>query len=139
AIRRDDVRTMIRVLKDNEIVWYAPDQSYRKKGAEMVRFFGIPAASNTSTSRLARITGAAVMMFSHERLPRSQGYRIVIHPPLENFPSEDPVADTERFHQFIESEVRRNPEQFWWIHRRFKGLSADYPDYYSRSAPPAPA
>jgi KDO2-lipid IV(A) lauroyltransferase len=130
AIQRDDVRTMIRALKDNEIVWYAPDQSYRKKGAQMVPFFGIPAASNTFTSRLAELTGATVMFFSHERLPDAKGYRVAIHPPLENFPSGDARADTERFHHFIEDEVRRIPEQFWWIHRRFKGLSEDYPDYY---------
>jgi KDO2-lipid IV(A) lauroyltransferase len=130
AIQRDDVRTMIRALKDNEIVWYAPDQSYRKKGAQMVPFFGIPAASNTFTSRLAELTGATVMFFSHERLPDAKGYRVAIHPLLENFPSGDARADTERFHHFIEDEVRRIPEQFWWIHRRFKGLSEDYPDYY---------
>jgi KDO2-lipid IV(A) lauroyltransferase len=135
AIQRDDIRTMIRALKENEIVWYAPDQSYRKKGAQMVPFFGIPAASNTFTSRLAQMTGAAVLTFSHERLPDSKGYRVVINPQLEGFPSGDAVADTERFHHFIEGEVRRNPEQFWWIHRRFKGLSPDYPDYYAAAAP----
>jgi KDO2-lipid IV(A) lauroyltransferase len=133
AIQRDDIRTMIRALKENEVVWYAPDQSYRKKGAQMVPFFGIPAATNTFTSRLAQMTGAAVLTFSHERLPDSKGYRVAINPPFEHFPSGDPIADSERFHHFIESEVRRNPEQFWWIHRRFKGLSADYPNYYGAS------
>lgn len=135
AIQRDDIRTMIRALKHNEVVWYAPDQSYRKKGAQMVPFFGIPAASNTFTSRLAQMTGAAVLTFSHERLPDSKGYRVAIHPAFEQFPGDDPAADTARFHRFIESEVRRNPEQFWWIHRRFKGLSPDYPDYYAAHPP----
>jgi len=134
AIQRDDVRAMVRALRSNEIVWYAPDQSYRKKGAEMVPFFGIPAATNTFTSRLASMTGAAVLLFSHERLPGSAGWRVAIHPALESFPSQDAVADTERFHQFIEAEVRRIPEQYWWIHRRFKGLSQDYPDYYGAKA-----
>jgi Kdo2-lipid IVA lauroyltransferase/acyltransferase len=138
AIQRDDIRTMIRALKENEIVWYAPDQSYRKKGAQMVPFFGIPAASNTFTSRLAQMTGAAVLTFSHERLPDAQGYRVAINPPLEGFPSGDAALDTELFHRFIEGEVRRNPAQFWWIHRRFKGLSPDYPDYYGMSRPPTP-
>ena len=137
AIRRDDIRAMIRALKANEIVWYAPDQSYRKKGAQMVPFFGVPAATNTFTSRLAAMTGAAVLFFSHERLPHSQGYRVVVHPPLENFPGDDEIADTLIFNHFIESEVRRIPEQYWWIHRRFKGLSADYPDYYARKGAPA--
>jgi KDO2-lipid IV(A) lauroyltransferase len=134
AIRRDDIRAMVRALKANEVVWYAPDQSYRRKGAAMVPFFGIPAATNTFTSRLANMTEAAVLLFSHERLPGDAGWRIRIHPALAGFPSDDPIADTERYHHFIESEVRRIPEQYWWIHRRFKGLTADYPDYYGARA-----
>jgi KDO2-lipid IV(A) lauroyltransferase len=132
AIPRDDVRTLITALKANEPVWYAPDQSYRKKGAQMVPFFGIPAATNTATSRLARMTGAAVVPFFQERLAGSQGYRLVIHPALENFPSDDPVTDAQRFNQLIEAQVRKVPAQYLWIHRRFKGLSADYPNYYAQ-------
>jgi len=134
AIARDDIRGMIRALKENSCVWYAPDQSYRKKGAEMVRFFGLPAATNVFTSRLARLTGAAVLLYSHERLPGSQGYRVRISPALADFPGSCPIADAERFNRFIESEVRRIPEQYWWIHRRFKGLSGDYPNYYGKAA-----
>lgn len=131
AIPRDDVRTLIASLKSNEPVWYAPDQAYRKKGAEMVPFFGIPAATNTATSRLARMTGAAVLPYFQERLPSGR-YRMVIHPMLENFPSDDPAADARRFNELIEAQVRRVPEQYLWIHRRFKGLTPDYPDYYKR-------
>ena len=130
AIPRDDIRTLIGALKANEPVWYAPDQSYRKKGAEMVPFFGIPAATNTATSRLARMTGAAVLPYFPERLPGSQGYRMVIHPMLDNFPSESPVADAERFNRLIEAHTRHVPAQYLWIHRRFKGLGGDYPNYY---------
>jgi Kdo2-lipid IVA lauroyltransferase/acyltransferase len=129
AIPRDDVRTLIKALKDGEVVWYAPDQSFRKKGAEMVRLFGIPAATNTATSRIAGMTGALVLPYFFERLPGG-GYKGVIHPPLEDFPSDDPVADAERFNRIVESEVRRMPDQYLWIHRRFKGLSPDYPKYY---------
>ncbi|MFC4309030.1 LpxL/LpxP family Kdo(2)-lipid IV(A) lauroyl/palmitoleoyl acyltransferase [Steroidobacter flavus] len=131
AIQRDDVRTLITALRANEPVWYAPDQAYRKKGAEMVPFFGIPAATNTATSRLARMTGAAVLPYFQERLPNGD-YRMVIYPMLEDFPSDDPVADAKRFNALIELQVRRFPEQYLWIHRRFKGLSPDYPDYYKR-------
>lgn len=135
AITRDDVRTLITALKSNEPVWYAPDQAYRKKGAEMVPFFGIPAATNTATSRLARMTGAAVLPYFQERLPDGR-YRMVIHPMLENFPSDDPAADARRFNALIEAQVRRVPEQYLWIHRRFKGLTPDYPDYYKRRPSP---
>ena len=130
AIPRDDVRTLIKALKEGDVVWYAPDQSFRKKGAEMVKLFGIPAATNTATSRIAGMTNALVLPYFFERLPGG-GYRGTIHPPLDNFPTDDPVADTERFNRIVEAEVRRVPDQYLWIHRRFKGLTADYPDYYS--------
>jgi KDO2-lipid IV(A) lauroyltransferase len=131
VIARDDIRSMVRVLKGGGVVWYAPDQAYRGKGAEMVPFFGIPAASNTATSRLARLTGAAVLPYFVERLPDARGYRVRIGPPIEGFPSTDSVADTLHFHALIEAHVRRVPEQYLWLHKRFKGIAPDYPDYYA--------
>lgn len=133
-IAHDDIRTMIRALKKNEAVWYAPDQSYRNKGAAMVKFFGIPAATTTATSRLARISGAAVLTYFPERLPGNAGYRVVIGPAFEDFPSADSVCDVERFNALLEAQIRRVPEQYLWVHRRFKGLGADYPDYYGRDS-----
>lgn len=135
AIARDDIRTLVAALGANEVVWYAPDQSYRKKGAQMVPFFGIPAATNTATSRLASMTGAPVLPYFPERLPGGSGYRIVIRPPVEGFPSGDAQADAARFNTLIEEQVRRVPDQYLWIHRRFKGLDADYPDFYARRRP----
>jgi Kdo2-lipid IVA lauroyltransferase/acyltransferase len=133
-IAHDDIRTMIRALKKNEAVWYAPDQSYRNKGAAMVHFFGIPAATTTATSRLARISGAAVLTYFPERLPGNAGYRVVIGPALENFPGTDSTCDAERFNRLLEAQIRRVPEQYLWVHRRFKGLATDYPDYYGRDS-----
>lgn len=134
TIERDDIRGMVRALRRNDCVWYAPDQSYRNKGAEMVPFFGIPAATNVATSRLAQLTGAAVLLYSHERLPDAKGYRVVVGPILEGYPSGSTQQDARRFNHFIEKEVRRIPEQYWWIHRRFKGLTPDYPNYYGDAA-----
>ena len=133
-IAHDDIRSMIRALKRNEAVWYAPDQSYRKKGAAMVDFFGIPAATTTATSRLARLSGAAVLTYFPERLPGARGYRVTIGPGLSDFPGADPAQDSERFNRLLESHIRKVPEQYLWMHRRFKGLSADYPDYYGRDS-----
>src|SRR5260370_3836558 len=82
-IAHDDIRTMIRALKNNEAVWYAPDQAYRNKGAAMVKFFGIPAATTTATSRLARISGAAVLTYFPERPPGPGGHRRGVGPPFE--------------------------------------------------------
>jgi len=133
-IRHDDIRAMIRALKHNEAVWYAPDQSYRNKGAAMVNFFGIPAATTTATSRLARISGARVLTYFPERLPGRAGYRVVIGPAFEDFPSADAVHDVERFNELLQAQILKVPEQYLWMHRRFKGLSADYPDYYGRDS-----
>ena len=134
AIQYDDIRTLVRALKENGAVWYAPDQSYRNKGAAMVPFFGTPAATTTATSRLARMTGAAVLTYFPQRLPGVQGYRVFIGPELENFPSDDPLADTARFGALLEAQIRHHPEQYLWMHRRFKGLLPDYPDYYGRDS-----
>jgi Kdo2-lipid IVA lauroyltransferase/acyltransferase len=133
-IAKDDIRSMIRALKRNEPVWYAPDQSYRNKGAAMVNFFGIPAATNTATSRLARISGAPVLTYFAERLSGNGGYRVVIGAALENFPGADPLDDAERYNRLLEAQIRRVPEQYLWVHRRFKGLSSDYPNYYGRDS-----
>ncbi len=138
AIERDDIRLLIRGLRSNEVVWYAPDQSYRKKGAQMVTLFGIPAPTNTFTTRLARMTSAVVLPYFFERLPGARGYRAQICPPLEGYPSEDPVADAERYNRLLEEHIRHVPEQYLWIHRRFKGLSSSDPDYYGRDARPLP-
>jgi KDO2-lipid IV(A) lauroyltransferase len=130
AIRRDDIRSVITALKANEPVWYAPDQSYRNKGAQLVPFFGIPCASNVATSRLAKMTGAAVLPYLPERLPNGRGYRMHILPAFDEFPSDDAIADTLRYHALVEAHIRKVPEQYFWIHRRFKGLTPDYPNYY---------
>jgi KDO2-lipid IV(A) lauroyltransferase len=133
-IAHDDIRTMIRALKNNEVVWYAPDQSYRNKGAAMVAFFGIPAATTTATSRLARISGASVLTYFPERLPGAAGYRVTIGQAFDNFPSDDPIEDVRRFNGLLEAQIRKVPEQYLWVHRRFKGLDVDYPDYYGRDS-----
>ena len=131
AIPSDDVRELIRDLKRNLVVWYAPDQRYTDKMSAVVPFFGHPAASNVATSRLAKLTGATVLPYFPER--HADGYRMRILPPLDDFPSDDPVADTERFHALIEAHVRQCPEQYLWTYKRFK-LPATGFDPYVRKA-----
>ncbi len=130
-VASDDIRAMVRVLRAGGAVWYAPDQAFRAKGALMVPFFDVPAASNPATSRLARMTDAVVLPYFVERLPGDDGYVVRIGAALEDFPSDDAVADTLRHHRLIEAEARRIPVQYLWLHKRFKGLSADYPDPYA--------
>lgn len=120
AVTAEQVRELLQNLKNNLPVWYAPDQRYTGKNSEIVPFFGVPAASNVATSRLAKISGAPVLPYFPERRADNTGYVIVIHPPLENFPSGDAVADTRRFHELIEDHARRNPAQYLWTYKRFK-------------------
>jgi len=111
----------VRALKKNEAVWYAFDQNYKgKKNRVFAPFFGIAAATNTATSRLAQATGAAVVPFFTRRLPDGKGYAQRIDPPLADFPSGDPAADAARLNALIEGWVKEAPEQYLWSHRRFR-------------------
>ncbi|MFC4309029.1 lipid A biosynthesis acyltransferase [Steroidobacter flavus] len=127
AVTSEQIRELLTNLKNNLPVWYAPDQRYTGKNSATVPFFGVPAASNVATSRLAKISGAPVLPYFPERRADNTGYVIVIHPPLEDFPSSDPVADTQRFHELIEDHARRNPAQYLWTYKRFK--RPDYDPY----------
>jgi len=129
-IEKRDIKTMIRSLRAGRIVWYAPDQSYNRKGAEIVDFFGVPSMHATATSTLARLGDAVAVPYFPQRLPNGQ-YHLKILPPLENFPSEDPVADTKQYVRVLEEHIRLCPEQYLWVHRKFKDLPDSYPDYYA--------
>ncbi len=118
-VPRNDIRQMIRLLRNGEVLWYAPDQDYGIAHAVFVPFFGIPAATITATSRIARMGKARVIPTAHYRLPGGR-YQIEFGPPLENFPSGDDEADTARINQTIEHYVRKHPEQYLWVHKRFK-------------------
>ena len=119
TVDRTDIRQMLRLLRSGEIVWYAPDQDYGTAHAVFVPFFGIPAATITATSRIAKMGKAAVIPCAHYRLPGGR-YQIEFGPPLENFPSGDEEADTARINRTIEHYVRKHPEQYLWVHKRFK-------------------
>lgn len=115
-----EFRTILRGLKDNKVIWYAPDQDFSRGKYVFAPFMGIPATSLTMTSRLAKSSGAPVLPFYSQRLPGSQGYLIKLSPPLANFPSGDDIADATRINEAIEQQVRKAPEQYLWLHRRFK-------------------
>ncbi|WP_058833695.1 LpxL/LpxP family Kdo(2)-lipid IV(A) lauroyl/palmitoleoyl acyltransferase [Luteimonas abyssi] len=116
---KQDVRGTVRHLKRGGLLWYAPDQDPSRGDAVYVPFFGVPAHSLNSTHQLARMSGAAVVLFQHERRDDG-GYTLRLSPPLEDFPSADAAADTARIIAGIEAMARAAPAQYLWIHRRFK-------------------
>ncbi len=130
TIEKRDIKSMVRKLRAGGTVWYAPDQSYKRKGAEVVPFFGIPTMHLTATSTLARLGRAVVVPFFPRRMPDGH-YVLKYLPPLENFPSDDPVEDVMRYVRLLEDHIRECPEQYFWIHRKFKDLPEGYEDYYA--------
>lgn len=130
TIEKRDIRTVVRNLRAGRIVWYAPDQSYNRKGAEIVPFFGVPSMQTTATSTLARLGDAVVIPFFPRRL-KDGTYEMTLLPPFEDFPGDDPAADTLRYNKVLEAHIRSCPEQYFWVHRKFKDLPDGYPDYYA--------
>lgn len=116
---REELRPAIRYLKQGGTLWFAPDQETRRGDSVFVPFFGHPAWSLTSTHQLARLSGATVLPMFHRRLPDGS-YELEVGAPLADFPGSDPVIDTARVMAVIESLIRRAPEQYLWLHKRFK-------------------
>ncbi|MGF1545993.1 MAG: LpxL/LpxP family Kdo(2)-lipid IV(A) lauroyl/palmitoleoyl acyltransferase [Thiotrichales bacterium] len=117
---RDDFRAFMRGLKEGLPTWYAPDQDFGLKHGVFADFFGVPTASLTTTARLAASSGAPVVPYFPIRLPNGRGIAIKIGPALADFPSGDDRTDARRINELIEHAVREHPEQYWWVHRRFK-------------------
>ncbi len=125
-----DMRTIVRSVKAGKVVWYAPDQDFGRERSVFAPFMGVATATLTTTARLARLTGAPVVPYYSERLPGTQGYKVTLLPALEGFPSGDDVVDATRVNAVLEQQVRAAPEQYLWIHRRFKTRPEGEPDLY---------
>jgi len=130
TIEKRDIKKMIRSLRNGRALWYAADQSYNRKGSIVVNFFGVPTMHTTATSSLARLGKAVTIPFFPCRKADGR-YVMTVLPPFENFPSDDPLDDTRRYIKVLEDHIRSCPEQYLWIHRKFKGLPEGYADLYS--------
>ncbi len=126
---KQDVRGAVRHLKGGGLLWYAPDQDPSRGDSVHVPFFGQPAHSLTSTHQLARMSGAAVVVFEHARR-EDGGYTLRLWPAFEGFPSGDATTDTARVMAGIETMARAAPAQYLWIHRRFKRRPEGIADPY---------
>tara|TARA_R110001583_G_scaffold185625_1_gene345857 strand:+ start:7371 stop:8282 length:912 start_codon:yes stop_codon:yes gene_type:complete len=121
AIPRENMKALIRHLRSGKAIWFASDQQHQGSHSALINFMGQPAHSATGTSDIAKLGRAAVIPFFVYRT--DGGYVLELSPPLNDFPSGDAVADTERYHQIIESYIHKNPEQYLWVHKRFKGAT----------------
>ena len=117
---RDELKGIVKYLKSGGVVWYAPDQNYRRGQSVFVDFFGTPASTITATHQLARISGCQVMTYAVKRIDQAPYYELQLSPPLTDFPSKDATADTRRINESIEQLVNQAPEQYLWLHKRFK-------------------
>ncbi|WP_153100217.1 lipid A biosynthesis lauroyl acyltransferase [Paraburkholderia hayleyella] len=128
--RGDSVRRALRVLRSGKPVMLAADMDFGLRDSVFVPFFGVPACTLTSVSRLAKAGNARVVPFITEVLPDYQGYRLKIFDALSDFPSDDVTVDARRITAFLETEVRRIPAQYYWVHKRFKHRPMGEPAVY---------
>ncbi len=128
-VTKFEVKDLIRALKDKKLVWYASDQSFTGKNAISVNFFKHPAMTNPSIIRIAKITGSPVLPYFPSRLANGKGYVLEVLPEIESFPSEDTNNDMKKIHALLEQHILQNPEQYYWIHRRFKTAAGDKNPY----------
>lgn len=130
SIAKRDTRQIVRFLRNGGSLWYAPDQDFGAARSEFVPFFGIETATLKATVQLAAMSGCAIVPMFPEFDAQSRTWTARYLPALENFPSGDMRADLARINRMFEDQVRRAPEQYWWIHRRFKTRPPGEPPFY---------
>ena len=118
--RQDGIKPVIKTIKNGVPFYYLPDNDFGARDAVFVPFFNVPAATITGLSRLSKLTGAAVVPCVTRQLPGGGGYVVKFYPAWQDFPSNDVEADTQRMNTFIEERVLEMPEQYIWLHKRFK-------------------
>ena len=120
VLERENLRQALQSLKAGNGLWYAADQDYGPRHSVFAPFFGIPAATITATARLAAFNDSPVLFMTQTRDLDNLLWRVDISPPIQGFPCGDKVADATRINALIETAVREHPEQYLWMHRRFK-------------------
>ena len=129
---RRDIRGMLRSLRGGRSVWYSPDQDYGPKQSVFAPFFGVQAATVKGAPRMAKMGKAAVVPMAVTRLPDAQGYEMEVFEGWTDFPTGDDEQDAIRVNRFVEEQVRKNPEQYMWLHRRFKTRPEGEAGFYSK-------
>ncbi len=132
TINRSDVRAMVKAMKQGDWLWYAADQDYGPKVSEFVPWFGIDAAIVSAPVRLATMADVPIVGITYKRRDDYSGYEITFLPAFEHMPSGDNQADLVQLNQHFEQCIRENPEEYLWVHRRFKTRPEGMPSLYSR-------
>ncbi|MCC7487453.1 MAG: lipid A biosynthesis acyltransferase [Burkholderiales bacterium] len=128
--RQDGIRPVVRAMRKGLPLYYLPDMDLGERDSIFVPFFGVPAATVTGLSRIARLARAVVVPAVTRQLPGGQGYELRFYPPWEGFPGANVEEDTRRMNAFIEERVREMPEQYYWVHKRFKTRPPGEPPVY---------
>lgn len=136
-LHSSDMRSILRYLRNDGIIWFATDQDFGRHSSVFAPFMGIATSCLTMTSRLAKTSGAVVIPMYSERLPGKQGYLIRFSKPLSDIPSGDDVRDATLVNQTIEEQIRRTPTQYLWGHRRFKTQPYGEPLSYAPKKDPS--
>lgn len=119
AFHKKDVKGFIKFLKKQGVLWYAPDQDYGRRSSVFADFFGISTATVTGTTWLAKAGNAVVLPYSYLRNSDNSGWTLKIWPPLD-IPSESEADDARKYNIWLEQILKQNPEQYLWLHKRFK-------------------
>ena len=130
VIERSDMRNIVRKLREGKTIWYSPDQDFGRDQAVFAPFFGVEAATLVSTSRLAKMGRAKPVGIAHYRDPITHRYRIIISPVDTAFPTGDDHKDAVIINTMLEKAIRMQPEQYMWVHRRFKTRPEGEPSLY---------
>ncbi|BCF87004.1 MULTISPECIES: lipid A biosynthesis lauroyl acyltransferase [Paraburkholderia] len=130
ASRADSARIVLRWLRDRKPVMLGADMDYGMRNSTFVPFFGVPTCTLTAVGRLAKVGRAQVVPFIGEVLPNYKGYRLKVFKPWDNYPTGDDDADARRMNAFLEEQIPRIPEQYYWVHKRFKTRPPGDPSFY---------
>ena len=128
--RQEGVRPIVRAIREGIPFFYLPDMDLGPRDSVFVPFFGVPAATITGLSRIAKLAGAVVVPMVVRQLPGGEGYVMRFYPAWSDFPTDDPEADARRMNAFIEERVLEMPEQYHWLHKRFKTRPPGEPRIY---------
>jgi KDO2-lipid IV(A) lauroyltransferase len=128
--RQEGIRSLVKVIREGLPFYYLPDMDFGPRDSVFVPFFGVPAATITGLSRIARLAHAVIVPIVTRQLHGGQGYVVEFYPAWSDFPTDDLEADARRMNAFIEARVLEMPEQYHWLHKRFKTRPPDAPRVY---------